>query len=242
MESLHISFQRVVDVGMFTGIKLSSSLNIKIKSRLSNWKLTSFWKDKWHNEGVLKDVFPRLYALERHQNVTIHTKLIDYSLVNSFRRNPRSGVEEFQLDNLSRLVSTITLSSAVDRWVICTSKWGGTLLCHIFFNVIWLTVGSENIVLVECDYVMFLYENGTLGVSLRPQAISKRVEASSIVLWSDLMFRKQDFFERGTPFNSMIFDNIVLILIIGVPWSNERPLENKELNGIIGAWFTLWQD
>ncbi|GKE65112.1 RNA-directed DNA polymerase, eukaryota [Tanacetum coccineum] len=28
MESLHILFQRVVDVGMFTGIKLSSSLNI----------------------------------------------------------------------------------------------------------------------------------------------------------------------------------------------------------------------
>ncbi|GJQ92459.1 hypothetical protein Tco_0128467 [Tanacetum coccineum] len=26
-----------------------------------------------------------------------------------------------------------------------------------------------------------------------------------------------------------------------VPWSNERPLENKELNAIIGAWFTLWQ-
>ncbi|GKA16305.1 hypothetical protein Tco_0696052, partial [Tanacetum coccineum] len=76
-----------------------------------------FWKDKWHNEGVLKDVFPRLYALERHQNVNIHTKLIDYSLVNSFRRNPRSGVKEFQLDNLSRLVSTITLSSAVDRYV-----------------------------------------------------------------------------------------------------------------------------
>ncbi|GKC95904.1 RNA-directed DNA polymerase, eukaryota, reverse transcriptase zinc-binding domain protein, partial [Tanacetum coccineum] len=72
---------------------------------------------KLQNQGVLKDVFPRLYALERHQNVTIHTKLIDYSLVNSFRRNPRSGVEEFQLDNLSRLVSTITLSSAVDRYV-----------------------------------------------------------------------------------------------------------------------------
>nr|GEZ15869.1 protein exportin 1A [Tanacetum cinerariifolium] len=27
-----------------------------------------------------------------------------------------------------------------------------------------------------------------------------------------------------------------------VPWSNERPLENKELNAIIGAWFTLWRD
>ncbi|GJU33902.1 hypothetical protein Tco_1182256 [Tanacetum coccineum] len=27
-----------------------------------------------------------------------------------------------------------------------------------------------------------------------------------------------------------------------VLWSNERLLENKELNAIIGAWFTLWQD
>ncbi|GJX04018.1 probable alpha-mannosidase [Tanacetum coccineum] len=29
---------------------------------------------------------------------------------------------------------------------------------------------------------------------------------------------------------------------LAVPWSNERPLENKELNAIIGAWFTLWRD
>ncbi|GJY81062.1 hypothetical protein Tco_0493813 [Tanacetum coccineum] len=29
---------------------------------------------------------------------------------------------------------------------------------------------------------------------------------------------------------------------IKVPWSNKRPLENKELNAIIGAWFTLWRD
>ncbi|GKA10320.1 hypothetical protein Tco_0689753 [Tanacetum coccineum] len=27
-----------------------------------------------------------------------------------------------------------------------------------------------------------------------------------------------------------------------VAWTNERPLENKELNAIIGAWFTLWRD
>ncbi|GJR11467.1 retrovirus-related pol polyprotein from transposon TNT 1-94 [Tanacetum coccineum] len=30
--------------------------------------------------------------------------------------------------------------------------------------------------------------------------------------------------------------------IEAVPWSNERPLDNKELNAIIGAWFTLWRD
>ncbi|GJU35234.1 hypothetical protein Tco_1183588 [Tanacetum coccineum] len=27
-----------------------------------------------------------------------------------------------------------------------------------------------------------------------------------------------------------------------VPWTNEHLLENRELNSIIGAWFTLWRD
>ncbi|GJR83209.1 DEAD-box ATP-dependent RNA helicase 53, mitochondrial-like protein [Tanacetum coccineum] len=30
--------------------------------------------------------------------------------------------------------------------------------------------------------------------------------------------------------------------LLEVSWSNKRPLENKELNAIIGAWFTLWRD
>ncbi|GJT53975.1 hypothetical protein Tco_0989029, partial [Tanacetum coccineum] len=29
------------------------------------------------------------------------------------------------------------------------------------------------------------------------------------------------------------------VSIAEVPWTNERPLENRELNAIIGAWFTL---
>ncbi|GJW99815.1 hypothetical protein Tco_0183729 [Tanacetum coccineum] len=33
-----------------------------------------------------------------------------------------------------------------------------------------------------------------------------------------------------------------VVLGCSVPWSNQRPLENKELNAIIGAWFTLWRD
>ncbi|GKD25088.1 hypothetical protein Tco_1231302, partial [Tanacetum coccineum] len=34
----------------------------------------------------------------------------------------------------------------------------------------------------------------------------------------------------------------VLVMRVSVLWSNERLLENKELNAIIGAWFTLWRD
>ncbi|GKC55086.1 putative DUF21 domain-containing protein, chloroplastic, partial [Tanacetum coccineum] len=33
-----------------------------------------------------------------------------------------------------------------------------------------------------------------------------------------------------------------VVLGCSVPWSNERPLKNKELNAIIGVWFTLWRD
>ncbi|GJX09661.1 NAC domain-containing protein 82-like protein [Tanacetum coccineum] len=39
------------------------------------------------------------------------------------------------------------------------------------------------------------------------------------------------------PYMEMIYSYFDL-----VPWSNERPLKNKELNAIIGAWFTLWRD
>ncbi|GJZ69905.1 ion channel DMI1 isoform X1 [Tanacetum coccineum] len=38
------------------------------------------------------------------------------------------------------------------------------------------------------------------------------------------------------------FALVFIIRLFQVPWSNERPLEKKELNTIIGAWFTLWQD
>ncbi|GJY76728.1 beta carbonic anhydrase 5, chloroplastic isoform X2 [Tanacetum coccineum] len=39
-----------------------------------------------------------------------------------------------------------------------------------------------------------------------------------------------------------LFKNKMFFFGREVPWSNERPLENKELNAIIGAWFTLWRD
>ncbi|GJY43304.1 hypothetical protein Tco_0431517 [Tanacetum coccineum] len=31
-----------------------------IRIKIGNGDNTSFWKDKWHNEGVLKDVFPQV--------------------------------------------------------------------------------------------------------------------------------------------------------------------------------------
>ncbi|GJY24615.1 ribonuclease H-like domain-containing protein [Tanacetum coccineum] len=91
-------------------------------------------------------------------------------LVNSFRRNPRSGVEEFQLDNLSRLVSTITLSSAVDS--------GANRKVHLVY---------------------------LLGVS-KSQSV---FEGHLLLLGGVWMFRNKILFEKDTPSQARIFDNIV---------------------------------
>nr|GEV12362.1 RNA-directed DNA polymerase, eukaryota, reverse transcriptase zinc-binding domain protein [Tanacetum cinerariifolium] len=61
-----------------------------MRLKLGNGDMASFWNDNWSGGGVLKDLYPRLYALENEQE---------------------------QLDALMDLVSTINLVSMGDRWV-----------------------------------------------------------------------------------------------------------------------------
>nr|GEW69929.1 RNA-directed DNA polymerase, eukaryota [Tanacetum cinerariifolium] len=65
-----------------------------IRLKLGNEDSSSFWEDKWFSSGVIKELFPRLYALERHKHATVHMKLMATSLDNSFRWRVRSGAEE----------------------------------------------------------------------------------------------------------------------------------------------------
>nr|GEW15513.1 RNA-directed DNA polymerase, eukaryota, reverse transcriptase zinc-binding domain protein [Tanacetum cinerariifolium] len=88
-----------------------------IRLKLGNGDNTLFWEDKWCKGGVLKDLFPRLYALELIRKSTVSVKLSESSLENSFRRKVRSGVEEVHLGDLYELISTVTLSPSVDRYV-----------------------------------------------------------------------------------------------------------------------------
>ncbi|GKC69317.1 hypothetical protein Tco_1115200 [Tanacetum coccineum] len=50
---------------------------------------------------VLKQRYPRLYALEVKKTVDVATKLSQENLTWSFRRAPRSGVEQDQLTDLT---------------------------------------------------------------------------------------------------------------------------------------------
>nr|GEW43437.1 RNA-directed DNA polymerase, eukaryota [Tanacetum cinerariifolium] len=123
MECLLISFQKVVDAGMFTGISLNQSVILShmfyaddavfvvpkwvvicldqrrgmksltrvrscwtsilkevkelqkdgvnvfdwIRIKLGNGESASFWHDNWSGAGVVKDLFPRIFALENHK-------------------------------------------------------------------------------------------------------------------------------------------------------------------------------
>ncbi|GJW48712.1 RNA-directed DNA polymerase, eukaryota [Tanacetum coccineum] len=88
-----------------------------MRLKLGDGENTNFWKDNWCSGGILKDLFPRLYALESCKLVNVCTKLNDPSLVSSFRRDVRGGAEQIQLDNLSDMISSVNLVPMADRWV-----------------------------------------------------------------------------------------------------------------------------
>ncbi|GJX07697.1 RNA-directed DNA polymerase, eukaryota, reverse transcriptase zinc-binding domain protein [Tanacetum coccineum] len=86
---------------------------------LGNGRNISFWNDHWIGDGLLRDIFPRLFALEGNKLATVNSKIEDGGLINSFRRHLRSGVELTQLNALSDMVVSVNLCPCSDRWV-----WG----------------------------------------------------------------------------------------------------------------------
>nr|GEX21935.1 RNA-directed DNA polymerase, eukaryota [Tanacetum cinerariifolium] len=97
------------------GIDLIDYMRIKV----GNGESTLFWEDKWCEEGVLRDIFPRVFALEVCKNITVTAKFSQPLLSSSFRRNPRGGREQDQFQTAVDLVTRVSLDSSSDRWI-----WG----------------------------------------------------------------------------------------------------------------------
>ncbi|GJW89325.1 hypothetical protein Tco_0164665 [Tanacetum coccineum] len=66
---------------------------------------------------VLKQRYPRLYALEVKKTVDVASKLSQENLTWSFRRAPRSGVEQDQLRILTDLRGRFRKCSTQTRWI-----------------------------------------------------------------------------------------------------------------------------
>ncbi|GJY22668.1 RNA-directed DNA polymerase, eukaryota, reverse transcriptase zinc-binding domain protein [Tanacetum coccineum] len=88
-----------------------------IRLKLGNGENTRFWVDNWYEGGVIKELFPRMFALELNKNATVSSKLNASSLDNSFRRKARSGIEEMQLNSLVEISRMTTLVPCEDRYV-----------------------------------------------------------------------------------------------------------------------------
>ena len=69
------------------GVYVFDFMNLK----LGNGEMVKFWLDRWYEGGILKDLFPRLFALENMKEVTVSSKLNGDNLVDSFRRSPRGN-------------------------------------------------------------------------------------------------------------------------------------------------------
>ncbi|GJX82628.1 RNA-directed DNA polymerase, eukaryota, reverse transcriptase zinc-binding domain protein [Tanacetum coccineum] len=89
-----------------------------LQRRMGNGEETLFWDDKWRGDIILKTSFPHVYLLETQKNITVANKLSHSELSSSFRRLPRSGIEEAQYNLLTDFVQGVTLSDAKDclRW------------------------------------------------------------------------------------------------------------------------------
>nr|GFB13540.1 RNA-directed DNA polymerase, eukaryota [Tanacetum cinerariifolium] len=59
---------------------------------------------------------PRLYALEVDKNISVVDKLAQATLAGTFRREPRSGIEAFQLAKLEDQLEDVQLVNKRDRW------------------------------------------------------------------------------------------------------------------------------
>ncbi|GJS47171.1 RNA-directed DNA polymerase, eukaryota, reverse transcriptase zinc-binding domain protein [Tanacetum coccineum] len=80
-----------------------------MKFKIGNGEHTAFWDDVWRGDIAFKNLYPRLYALESCKNIVVACKLAHPCLDHSFRRAPRSGVEQEQFIALINQVQSVSL-------------------------------------------------------------------------------------------------------------------------------------
>ncbi|GJU41858.1 RNA-directed DNA polymerase, eukaryota [Tanacetum coccineum] len=110
--SVWINVLKAMDSIKEHGIDLLACCNRRIGDGCS----TKFWSDKWAENGILKDIFPRVYALELDKSITVAAKKVQGTGTDSLRRHPRDGVESVQWSQVQSLVTDIHLATMEDRW------------------------------------------------------------------------------------------------------------------------------
>ncbi|KAL4583778.1 hypothetical protein LXL04_008361 [Taraxacum kok-saghyz] len=84
--NLEIRHQKCLGYGMTFGKNDVRCQDVSI----GDGNTTSFWEDNWHDIGVLKTAFPRLFAREEDKKVTVKNRiLVDMEDWKKTERHPR---------------------------------------------------------------------------------------------------------------------------------------------------------
>ncbi|GJU72807.1 hypothetical protein Tco_1264212 [Tanacetum coccineum] len=137
---------------LFHGCKMGKN-GCGIQKKLGNGADTYFWEDLWHGDMVLKQRYPRLYALEVKKTVDVASKLSQENLTWSFRRAPRSGVEQDQLTDLTTYMEGVVLGVTPDRWywTLVVRESIGSSARKVLFLDLGVGFGSKEVVLMILD-------------------------------------------------------------------------------------------
>nr|GEX54126.1 RNA-directed DNA polymerase, eukaryota, reverse transcriptase zinc-binding domain protein [Tanacetum cinerariifolium] len=93
-------------------------VNSFIHKKLENEEETVFWDEIWCDNEAFKYRYPRIYALETCKSIDAAAKFAHTSIDYSFRRCPRSGVEQTQFSDLRSKLAVVSLVDARDK-----GKW-----------------------------------------------------------------------------------------------------------------------
>ena len=89
-----------------------------LQVEIGNGEDTLFWEDKWNEKGSLKDIFPRIYALESEKKVKANQRL-DRDIEDWERRRAiRDGREREEANMLEVILNSQNLSNKKDSWRI----------------------------------------------------------------------------------------------------------------------------
>nr|GEU67393.1 RNA-directed DNA polymerase, eukaryota, reverse transcriptase zinc-binding domain protein [Tanacetum cinerariifolium] len=118
MEGLHAITSKAVNIGMFKGASIREGVPVGCNmNRIDNWKCIVqkfasklFWDEKWCGDMLLKDRFPRVFALEGDKNCNVADCLNISDWGSVFRRPPRGGVEASQFEDLQSLIQEMSTS------------------------------------------------------------------------------------------------------------------------------------
>ena len=83
--------------------------------RVGNGQLTDFWSDSWLGSTPLFTQFPRIFALDDSQVISVAERMRIGWASSSLRRGPRGGVETEQWEAISALIQAFIFSLQQDR-------------------------------------------------------------------------------------------------------------------------------